>query len=109
MNPYGVDGNAGSGPPAEQISSTCGISGQRFLGILLAPFAGLGLLLTIVTATPLDSWWGRTLAGSWGDSRGEVLIVLGGSSTNGGVIGENSYWRSVYALTAYREGEFRQI
>lgn len=83
--------------------------GRRLLSILLISFTSLGVLLTIVTATPLDSWWGRALAGSWDDSRGDVLIVLGGSSTNDGVIGENSYWRSVYAVTAYREGGFNQI
>ena len=110
MSPCGVDNNVGFGSPAGQMSSTRRISGQqRLLGSLLAAFTSLGVLLTIVTATPLDSWWGRTLAGSWDDSRGEVLIVLGGSSTNDGVIGENSYWRSVYAVTAYREGGFRQI
>jgi uncharacterized SAM-binding protein YcdF (DUF218 family) len=91
------------------MSSTLESWAQRFLCILLAAFTSLGVLVTIVTATPLDSWWARALAGSWDDSRGEVLIVLGGSSTNDGVIGENSYWRSVYAVTAYREGGFRQI
>jgi hypothetical protein len=31
---------------------------QRLLRSLLAAFTSLGVLLTIVTATPFDSWWG---------------------------------------------------
>jgi len=63
----------------------------------------------IVTVTPLVSLWARALSGSWDDPRGEVLIVLGGPSTNNGLIGESSYWRSAYAVFAYREGGVRQI
>jgi uncharacterized SAM-binding protein YcdF (DUF218 family) len=77
--------------------------------VLTAALASLGVLLAIVTLTPLVPWWGRALAGPWGDPRGEVLIVLGGSSTNDGLIGGNSYWRSAYAVFAYREGWVRQI
>ncbi len=82
---------------------------ERVFRILIAVLASLGALLVIVTVTPLVSWWGRTLAGPWSDQRGEVLIPLGGSSTNDGVIGGSSYWRSVYAVLAYREGGVRQI
>ena len=79
------------------------------LRVLVAVVAFLGVLLVIVTVTPLVSLWARALAGPWDDPRGKVLIVLGGSSTNNGVIGGNSYRRSAYAVFAYREGGVRQI
>jgi uncharacterized SAM-binding protein YcdF (DUF218 family) len=82
---------------------------RRFLRVFVAILASLGALLAIVTFTPLVSWWARTLAGPWDDPRGEVLIVLVGSSTNDGVIGGSSYLRSAYAVFAYREGGVRLI
>lgn len=84
------------------------IAGRLVRG-LSAALASLGALLLIVTVTPLVSWCARTLAGPWDDPRGEVLIVLAGSSTNDGVIGGSSYWRSAYAVFAYHEGGVRQI
>jgi uncharacterized SAM-binding protein YcdF (DUF218 family) len=81
---------------------------RRSIRAITAGFGGLGLLVTVVTFTPLVSWWARALAGPWTDPIGDVLIVLGGSSLEDGVIGENSYWRSVYAVRAYREG-FQRI
>jgi uncharacterized SAM-binding protein YcdF (DUF218 family) len=81
----------------------------RLLRVLVAILASVGALLVIVTVTPLVSLWARALAGPWDDPRGEVLIVLGGSSTNDGVIEGSSYWRSTYAVFAYREGGVRQI
>lgn len=71
--------------------------------------AGLGLLLLIVTFTPLDFWWATRLAGPWNDPKGDVLIVLGGSELDDGTIGESSYWRAVYAARAWREGGFKAI
>lgn len=81
----------------------------RLFRVLVAVLASLGVLLVIVTVTPLVSWWARTLAGPWEDPHGEVLIVLGGSSTNNGVIGGSSYRRSANAVFAYRQGGVRQI
>lgn len=83
--------------------------GRRFVRLLTIAMAGIGALLTIVTVTPLVPWWARKLAGPWNDPRGEVLIVLSGSPANAEVIGESSYWRSAYAVLAYREGGFREI
>jgi uncharacterized SAM-binding protein YcdF (DUF218 family) len=71
--------------------------------------AGIGLLCVVVTATPLVSWWATVLAGPWDDPTGDILIVLAGSSLGGGVIGESSYWRAIYAARAWREGGFRQV
>ena len=36
-------------------------------------------------------------------------MVLGGSLQDYGTIGGSSYWRSIYALRAWREGGFRRI
>lgn len=70
---------------------------------------GLGILLIVVTFTPVDEWWARRLAGPLNDPRGDVLIVLGASALEDGVIGESTYWRSVYALRAWRGGTFHAI
>jgi uncharacterized SAM-binding protein YcdF (DUF218 family) len=71
--------------------------------------AALGLLLALVTLTPLDFWWATRLAGPWDNPKGEVLIVLGGSVLEDGTIGRSSYWRAVYAVRAWREGGFKAI
>jgi uncharacterized SAM-binding protein YcdF (DUF218 family) len=81
-------------------------TGFRLLVLILA---ALGLLVTIVTLTPVVSWWGRALAGPWDDPKGDVLIVLGGSLQTDGIMGESSYLRAVYAVLAYREGGFRTV
>lgn len=77
--------------------------------LILYLLAGLGLLWLVVTLTPLDFWWATELAGPWDDPKGDVLIVLGGSVLDDGMIGESSYLRSVYAVLAYREGGFRRV
>src|SRR5262249_17137764 len=70
---------------------------------------GLGLLLLIVTFTPLDSIWVSRLQGPWTDARGDVLIVLSGDLLGNGMIGGASYWRGIYAAMARQEGGWRQI
>ena len=71
--------------------------------------AFIGALMTLVCATPLVSWWATRLAGPWDDPKGDVLIVLGGSLLDPGLLGTNSYWRSIYALQAWRSGGFHDI
>ena len=71
--------------------------------------ACLGAFTLLVCATPLASWWATRLAGPWDDPKGDVLIVLGGSLLDPGLLGINSYWRSIYALQAWRSGGFRDI
>lgn len=66
-------------------------------------------MLIVVTFTPVDGWWARRLAGPLNDPEGDVLIVLGASALEDGVFGESTYWRSVYALRAWREGSFHAI
>jgi uncharacterized SAM-binding protein YcdF (DUF218 family) len=79
------------------------------LCVLGAAFAGVGLLLVLVTVTPIVSWWAGALAGPWEDPNGDVLIVLGGSLLEKGLMGQSSYWRSVYALRAWRQGSFQRV
>lgn len=69
----------------------------------------LGLLVVIVTVTPLVPWWARALAGPWNDPTGEVLVVLGAALEDKGILGVSSYWRSVYATLTWREGGFRRM
>lgn len=71
--------------------------------------AGLGLLFVVVTVTPVLGWWSSALAGPWTEARGDVLIVLGSEAQTDGIIGESSYWRTVYAIRAWRQGGFREI
>lgn len=77
--------------------------------ILVGALAALGLVLVLVTCTPLDRWWAVQLAGPWTDARGDVLIVLTGNILGNGIIGETSYWRSAYTIMAWREGGWRQV
>ena len=75
---------------------------QRFL-------AALGLLVIVVTATPLVRWWAFALAGPWEDPGGDVLIVLGGSAEDDGAIGESSFRRSQYGALVFKEGRFKEM
>jgi uncharacterized SAM-binding protein YcdF (DUF218 family) len=70
--------------------------------------AAIGFLYVLVSATPIDRWWIRFLAGPWNDPKGDVLIVLGADSVKD-VIGAGSYWRSVYAVRVWRDGGFREV
>jgi uncharacterized SAM-binding protein YcdF (DUF218 family) len=70
--------------------------------------AAIGFLFVLATVTPIDDWWIKSLAGPWNDPKGDVLIVLGGDSIKD-VIGWSSYWRSVYAVRAWREGGWRVV
>jgi uncharacterized SAM-binding protein YcdF (DUF218 family) len=77
--------------------------------ITVGGFACLGLLVTVVTVTPLVSWMSGKLAGPWDNPHGDLLVVLAGSGLENGTIGLSSYWRCVYAVMAFHEGGFRQI
>jgi uncharacterized SAM-binding protein YcdF (DUF218 family) len=88
--------------PAADLARSVSRYIRRFL-------VGLGVLFVVVTLTPLDTWWAKCLAGPRNDPAGDVLIVLAGSCLGNGIIGENSYWRSVYAELAWREDGFRTI
>jgi uncharacterized SAM-binding protein YcdF (DUF218 family) len=81
---------------------------RKVFRALVRGLACLGALLLLVTLLP-PRWYVRELAGEWRDPGGRVLIVLGNDSLDVGILGEGSYWRSVYAVLAWREGGFRRM
>lgn len=82
---------------------------RRLLRWVVFLLAAIGLLLVVVTATPLVGWWSTRLAGPWNDPKGDVLIVLGGGVIDSEVLALDSHWRSVYAWRAWKEGTFRKV
>jgi uncharacterized SAM-binding protein YcdF (DUF218 family) len=75
---------------------------------IVRALAAIGFLFVFVTVTPIDDWWIKWLAGPWNNPKGDVLVVLGSDAVDD-VIGWSSYWRSVYAVRAWREGGFREV
>jgi uncharacterized SAM-binding protein YcdF (DUF218 family) len=76
---------------------------SRLWAALRAVALLLGITMIVVTVTPVVDGLGALLAGRWDEARGDTLIVLTGSSLENGVIGESSYWRSVYAVLFWRK------
>src|ERR1700760_674950 len=72
-------------------------------------FATLGLLITVVTATPIVPWYAAALGGHWDNTSGDVLVVLSASGPNAGIMDPSTYWRCFMALLFYREHPFRRI
>ena len=64
--------------------------------------------MLLVTLAP-PRWYVAWLAGPWIDPKGNVLIVLGGDGVDETMLGQSSYWRSVYAVWAWREGGFHHV
>jgi uncharacterized SAM-binding protein YcdF (DUF218 family) len=67
------------------------------------------LLLIVLYTSPLIPRLSGWLTGDWGDPKGDVLIVLGGTQLGDGTFGGNSYWRAVYGAQIFREGGFRRM
>lgn len=82
---------------------------RRLARTLVAALAALGLLLVVVTVTPLCEWWAKKLAGPWNDPRGDTLIVLAGGMFDDGVPDADTYLRALYAIRAWREGGFQRV
>ncbi len=82
---------------------------RRLARGMVLPLAATGLLVLVVTFTPLVAWYARALSGRWLDGGGEVLITLGGGTLDSSTLDMSSYWRSVYAGLAWQRGGFRQI
>jgi uncharacterized SAM-binding protein YcdF (DUF218 family) len=107
--------NAQTGIPLKKQSSTAKSdqpTPRRLRWALRAAqgfFAGVGLLLLIVTQSPLDIWWTNILSGPHNHPKGEVLVVLGGGLLRDDILDESSYARSVAAVRAWRGGGFKTI
>lgn len=69
----------------------------------------LGFVFALVSFTPLDVWWARQLAGKAYHAQGDVLIVLSGAMFEDGVMGWNSYLRTLYAGRNFAPGGFKEI
>lgn len=85
---------------------------RRVLRALAAIAALAGMLLLAVTFTPVVPWLAARLAYQWTDSDGDVLIVLGGGTVqheDARLSDATSYWRSVYAVQAWKTGHFRHV
>lgn len=67
------------------------------------------VLFLVIHFTPLVPWWAAQLAHPWNDSDGDILIVLANEQQSDDIIGLNSYWRSVYAVRAWRGGHFKAM
>jgi len=46
----------------------------------------VGIVLIVITVTPITGWYAHWLAGSFSDPGGTTLVVLGGSSLEPGII-----------------------
>jgi uncharacterized SAM-binding protein YcdF (DUF218 family) len=71
--------------------------------------AMIGLCWLLVTLTPVTKWYAAELAGTWYEPDGDVLIVLGADTPTGDFIGLASYWRCIYAVRFWRNGNFRSV
>jgi uncharacterized SAM-binding protein YcdF (DUF218 family) len=83
---------------------------EQFKKLAQRFFCWLGALLVFLSVTPVVPWAARLLGGG-GDynARGDVLVVLSGSLFEPGIMGESSYWRSVNAVLAYKNGGFQKV
>jgi len=82
---------------------------RKLWRILRSLLVALGLIVVLVTFTPVLRWWAAALAGRWGDGKGQVLIVLGGDLNVSEILGVTSYWRSVYAIFCWRGGQYQTL
>jgi uncharacterized SAM-binding protein YcdF (DUF218 family) len=69
----------------------------------------VGIVVTVVTFTPVTGWYSRWLSGRYTDPGGQVLVVLCGSYLEPGIIGQDTYWRAVYAVRAYRRWKYPRV
>ena len=78
-------------------------------------FALLGVLVVLVTFTPMVRWMARPLAQSWTSVNTGTLILLSGPSNEFAgvpptvVIGDSTYWRAMDAAYIWRYGRFQAI
>jgi uncharacterized SAM-binding protein YcdF (DUF218 family) len=68
-------------------------------------------MFVVVTFTPMLSFWIQWLTGPrWDLPAGDVLIVVGAEGrAMDGLIGYSTYWRSAYAVRAWKTAHFSRI
>jgi len=82
---------------------------RRMARVTQKILAVFGLLILLVVATPLVSWWARLYAGPIDQPKGEILIVLSAAKDENGGISYSSYWRARQAVYAWQTGGFSRI
>jgi uncharacterized SAM-binding protein YcdF (DUF218 family) len=78
----------------------------RILNRLLV---AIGLVIVLVTITPIDRWWVHAYSGPIAQPKGDVLILLSAANDDHGLISFSSYWRARYALMAWQRGGFKKL
>src|ERR1035438_3777244 len=78
----------------------------RFVVCVLALIGGVAVLTLATTATTVC---GHRLSGPIEEPTAPLLIVLTAASPMDGMLSESSYWRSIYAIRAWRSGGFERI
>ena len=69
----------------------------------------LGAPILLVTVLP-PRGYATQLSGAWpAEHGGGVLIVLGGDSTDVGILAETSYLRALYAVMTWRQEHFSKV
>lgn len=85
----------------------------RLISLLRNAAAVVGTLVLMVTFSPIVPWTAARLAAGWTDTDRNVLILLIASGDpgmpGGRFIGIETYWRTAYALDAWRSGHFHTI
>jgi len=81
----------------------------RLAQLVIGFFATTGILAVLVTVLPVAGWWARAYSGPIEQPKGDVLVILSAANDDHGFISFSSYWRTRYALTAWRTGGFRQV
>src|SRR5688500_4046175 len=76
----------------------------RLLGTRGAAIAFWAIVLLHVT--PVVPSVTRVLTDRWDDPAGDVLIVPGADQLGDGTLGTGSYWRTLYAVRAWRAGNY---
>jgi uncharacterized SAM-binding protein YcdF (DUF218 family) len=82
---------------------------NRKSGWLTRLLAAIGLIVVLVTVTPIDAWWAYAYSGPIDQPKGDVLILLSAANDDQGLLSFSSYWRARYALMAWQTGNFKTI
>jgi uncharacterized SAM-binding protein YcdF (DUF218 family) len=79
----------------------------RFLAIRAA--AAAFWIVVLLYVTPVIPWLTRTLTDRWEEPAGDILIVPGAEQLGDGTMGVSTYWRTLYAVRAWRTGCCKRI
>jgi uncharacterized SAM-binding protein YcdF (DUF218 family) len=79
---------------------------RRAFGSFSVVFVILLAVLHFTRLVPAITGW---LSDDWPEPKGDTLVVLGAEQLGDGTLGVSSYWRSLYAVRAYRTGGFQRV